>query len=161
MPYLNYLAEGKWSQEILPCYCYIVHHVSERKTELSSITYCMGTVESRPEPLIDHLRQALSQLWEHRWRQFTCDWKGWSLAPFKGWLPLRKDLFLEIALHGVSCEPTMPVSTFIYLIIFSNVVILLSLTSLYTYWSYNTTSVFLLTLQQLYVALDHLRSNSF
>jgi len=27
---------------------------------------CMGTVESRPEPLIDHLRQALSQLQGHR-----------------------------------------------------------------------------------------------
>ena len=34
-----------------------------------------------------------------------CDQKGWSLAPplldppppFKGWLPLRKDLFLEVA----------------------------------------------------------------
>jgi len=34
--------------------------------------HCMGTVESRPEPLIDHLRQALSQPREHRWRQFTC-----------------------------------------------------------------------------------------
>lgn len=30
----------------------------------------MGTVESWPEPLIDHLRQGLGQLWEHRWRQF-------------------------------------------------------------------------------------------
>ena len=26
----------------------------------------MGTVESRPKPLIDHLRQAPSQPWEHR-----------------------------------------------------------------------------------------------
>jgi len=33
---------------------------------------CMGTVESWPEPLVDHLRQALSQAWEHRWRQFSC-----------------------------------------------------------------------------------------
>ena len=32
----------------------------------------MGTVESQPEPLIDHLRRALSQPWEHRWRQFSC-----------------------------------------------------------------------------------------
>ena len=30
------------------------------------ITRCMGTVESRPEPPIDHLRQALSQLQGHR-----------------------------------------------------------------------------------------------
>jgi len=33
---------------------------------------CLGTAESRPEPLIDHLKQAASQLWEHRWRQPTC-----------------------------------------------------------------------------------------
>ena len=31
---------------------------------------CMGTVESWPEPLIDHLRWALSQLQGHRWTQF-------------------------------------------------------------------------------------------
>jgi len=30
------------------------------------LTICMGTVESQPEPLIDHLMQALSQLREHR-----------------------------------------------------------------------------------------------
>lgn len=27
---------------------------------------CMGIVESRPKPLIDHLRQGLSQPWEYR-----------------------------------------------------------------------------------------------
>ena len=27
---------------------------------------CMGTVESQPEPLVDHLRQAPSQPQEHR-----------------------------------------------------------------------------------------------
>ena len=48
----------------------------------------MGTAESQPEPLIEHLGKG--QLWEHRWRQFTCG------TPFKGWLPLGKDLFLEI-----------------------------------------------------------------
>ena len=32
----------------------------------------MGIVESRPEPLIDHLSRAMSQPWEHRWRQFSC-----------------------------------------------------------------------------------------
>jgi len=35
-------------------------------------TDCMGTVESWPQPLIDHLRQALSQTQEHRRRQFSC-----------------------------------------------------------------------------------------
>ena len=30
------------------------------------VCHCMGTVESQPESLIDHLRRALSQLWEHR-----------------------------------------------------------------------------------------------
>ena len=44
--------------------------------------WCMGTVESWPEPLIGHLRRALSQLGEHRWRLFhQCDPKGWSQAP--------------------------------------------------------------------------------
>jgi len=59
---------------------------------------------------------------------------------FKGWLPLRKDLFLDITSCGISCEPTTLVSTFVYLwlIIFSNMIVLLSLTSLYTYWSSNT-----------------------
>ena len=67
------------------------------------VHYCMGTVESWPEPLIDHLRQALSQPREHMWRQFSCvmrrgeAWLHLSQTPFKGWLPLRKDLFLEIA----------------------------------------------------------------
>ena len=43
---------------------------------------CMGTAESRPEPLIVHLRQALSQPQGHRWMQVhLSDWKGWSLAP--------------------------------------------------------------------------------
>ena len=27
---------------------------------------CMGTVESWPEPLIEHLRKGLGQPWEHR-----------------------------------------------------------------------------------------------
>ena len=38
-------------------------------TAFPSLGYCvgcMGTVESRPEPLIDHLRRVLSQLQEHR-----------------------------------------------------------------------------------------------
>ena len=49
----------------------------------------MGTAESRPEPLIDHLRQALSHPQGHRWMQVhLSDWKGWSLAPRP---PLRAD----------------------------------------------------------------------
>jgi len=35
-----------------------------------SVTACMGTAESRPEPLTDHLRRVLSQLQGHRWTQF-------------------------------------------------------------------------------------------
>jgi len=42
----------------------------------------MGTAESQPEPLIDHLRQVLSQPQGHRWMQFhLSDRKGWSHAP--------------------------------------------------------------------------------
>jgi len=69
---------------------------------IERIYWCMGTVESWPEPLIDHLRQGLGQPWEHRWRQFSCvtgrsgAWLHLSLTPFKGWLPLGEDLFLEI-----------------------------------------------------------------
>ena len=33
---------------------------------ISCFAGCMGTVESRPEPLIDHLRRVLSQLQGHR-----------------------------------------------------------------------------------------------
>ena len=66
---------------------------------------CMGTVESRAEPLIDHLRRALSQLQGHRWMQFhLSDWKEPGCTPtetpFKGWLPRRKDLYLEITPFG-------------------------------------------------------------
>jgi len=65
---------------------------------------CKGTVESQPEPLIDHLRRVLSQLQRHRWMQFHLSYqKGWSQAsytPFKGWLPRRKDLYLEITSLG-------------------------------------------------------------
>ena len=58
-----------------------------------TITNCMGTVESRPEPLIDHLRWALSQF---QVQFHLSDWR----TPFKGWLPTRKDLYLEITLLG-------------------------------------------------------------
>ena len=58
-----------------------------------TITNCMGTVESRPEPLIDHLRWALSQF---QMQFHLSDWR----TPFKGWLPTRKDLYLEITLLG-------------------------------------------------------------
>ena len=44
---------------------------------------CMGTVESRLEPLIDHLRRVLSQLQGHRWTQFHLSVRMWwsGLAP--------------------------------------------------------------------------------
>ena len=32
----------------------------------------MVAVESRPEPLIEHLGKGPGQPWEHRWRQFSC-----------------------------------------------------------------------------------------
>lgn len=32
----------------------------------------MGIAKSRPEPMIEHLGKGHSQLWEHRWKQFTC-----------------------------------------------------------------------------------------
>ena len=62
---------------------------------------CMGTAESQPEPLIEHLGKGPSQPWEHRWRQFRCViGRGGaclhlSWTSLKGWLPLGKDVFLE------------------------------------------------------------------
>jgi len=38
----------------------------------NSLSECTGTVESHPEPLIDHLGKGPGQPWEHKWRQFTC-----------------------------------------------------------------------------------------
>lgn len=32
----------------------------------------MGTVETQPEPLIEHLRKGPGQPWEHWWRQSVC-----------------------------------------------------------------------------------------
>jgi len=32
----------------------------------------MGTAQSRPEPVIQHLVRGHSQPWEHRWKKFTC-----------------------------------------------------------------------------------------
>ena len=66
--------------------------------EYYSFRCCMGTVESRPETLIDHLRQGLGQPWEHRWRQFLVP--ALLDLPLKGWLTLGKDLFLEFLLCG-------------------------------------------------------------
>ena len=40
--------------------------LDNRRKFFTKSMVCMGTVESRPEPLIDHLRQVLSQLQEHR-----------------------------------------------------------------------------------------------
>ena len=51
--------------------CYVAIQIAEEKQNVllnrnSGAEICMGTVESRPEPLIDHLRRALSQLQGHR-----------------------------------------------------------------------------------------------
>jgi len=32
---------------------------------ISGIVYCMGTVESRPETLMEHLGKGAGQPWEH------------------------------------------------------------------------------------------------
>jgi len=43
--------------------------------------YCMVTVESQPEPLIEQQGKGPSKPWELRWRQFSCGTgRGWSLA---------------------------------------------------------------------------------
>ena len=36
------------------------------KVELDDLKRCMVTVESRPEPLIEHLGKGPGQLWEYR-----------------------------------------------------------------------------------------------
>ena len=87
--------------------------------------------------LIDHLRWAQSQLWECRWRQFSCvtrragAWLHLSQTPFKSWLPQGKDLFLDINFLGVFfCEPMTRVNFFIYFqLSLSNVIIFLAVWS--------------------------------
>ena len=100
---------------------------------------CMGTAESRPEPLIDHLRQALSQPHGHRWMQFhLSDWKGWSLAPRPH---LRADsqerrlsIWKSLSLDSF-CEPRTWVSSlfhyFFVNVIISLVLCLVTLQSVY------------------------------
>jgi len=101
----------------------------------------MGTVESRPEPLIDHLRRVLSQPQGHRWRQFhLSDRKGWILAapllgPIKGWLPREKVLHLEITSLGALLWAQDTGKIFISLLL-CNAIISLVL-YLYTYSPYN------------------------
>jgi len=41
----------------------------------------MGTVESQPEPLIDHLRQGPSAIGAQVKAIHLCEQKGWNLAP--------------------------------------------------------------------------------
>ena len=48
---------------------------SKEFSHTDSHAVCMGTAESQPEPLIEHLGKGSGQPWEQR-----CDWKGWSLA---------------------------------------------------------------------------------
>jgi len=36
------------------------------------LVLCMVTVESQPDPLIEHLWKGPIQPWEHRWRQLSC-----------------------------------------------------------------------------------------
>jgi len=66
------LSFSPWGSHSLPCFLILVG---------IDVSSCMRTVESRPEPLIDHLRRALSQLQGHRQTQFhLSNQKGWSLA---------------------------------------------------------------------------------
>jgi len=81
-------------------------------SKLLQVSPCMGTVESRPEALVEHLGKGPGQLWEHRWRPFTCmagrggAWLHPSQTPFKGRLPLGKDLFVELPHFRVfHCDP--------------------------------------------------------
>jgi len=73
-----------------------------------------------------------------------CDWKGWSLAP-----PLLDPIYGLTATEEGSFSGGCSLGSFLwvyncgehfhlFMIIFSNVTILLSLTSLYTYWLFST-----------------------
>ena len=55
--------------------------------------WCMGIVESQPEPLIEHLGKGPGQPWEHRWRQFS-----WSEGVEPGCTSLRSHLRADC--HG-------------------------------------------------------------
>lgn len=64
---------------------------------------CMGTVRSRPGPVIEHLVKGQSQPWEHRCEEFTL---VTSQTSFTGWQPRGKVLYMEIASFRVfSSEP--------------------------------------------------------
>ena len=72
----------------------------------------MVTIGSWPEPLMEHLWKEPAQPWDHRWRQFLCvtkrggAWLHLSYTPFKGCLPLGKDLWLEVSLVlSFLCKP--------------------------------------------------------
>ena len=59
-------AEKSWFSIV----CYTSAALYLLTSMMTTDDYCMGTVESWPEPLIDHLMWALSQLQGHRWTQF-------------------------------------------------------------------------------------------
>lgn len=105
----------------LTCFSFYHWDVIYGLKELSLYTFVWELLITS-EPLIDHLRWAMSQLWEHSWRQFTWTtrkggaWLHLSQIPFKRWLPLRKAILLEIALGGVYCEPSTSVSIFLFII---------------------------------------------
>ena len=86
--------------------------VRERNGSLSCLYLCVGTAESWPEPLIEHLGKLSGRPWEHRWRQFIRATRGggaWlplSYPLFKGSLPLGKDLFWRSLIGEVfPCKP--------------------------------------------------------
>ena len=103
------------------------------KTRICFLRLCMGTVESRPEPLIDHLKRVLSQPQGHRWMQFhLSDWAGWSLAPPPPRPHLRADSqggrisIWRLPVLEPFCEPRIQVSSLFHYS-FVNVIISLVL----------------------------------
>jgi len=111
------------------------------------------TIESRPEPLIDHLRWELSQLQGHRWMQFhLSDRKGWSLAPplldppFNSWLPRKKDLSLEITPPGVLLWAQDTGKIFILLFLRNTIIsLVLYLFAIHAYYVFSNCSLWKLT----------------
>lgn len=110
-------------------------HLPNKQGAINSL--CMGTAESWPDPLIEHLGKGPGQPWEHRWRQFRCvigrgeSWLHLSQTPLKGWLPLGKDLWLEIPLWW-----SFPLQTWNLLIQVSNLLHFLDSTFL-SCWSFH------------------------
>ena len=110
---------------------------------------CMGTVQSWPEPLIDHLRQGLGQLWEHRWRQFTYLTGRPHLRADYHW---GRIFFWRYLLFGVfHCKPrSLDISEhFFFASLFCTMIIFLTITPVKYHSNHATLSTqHLLTVQE-------------